>query len=47
MYSSSPQEAQAFERRAYSMYREVAVRDPDSTTNPIDEAVSLIYLGEK
>jgi eukaryotic-like serine/threonine-protein kinase len=40
-----PQEAQAFERRAHSMYREVAVRDPDSTTNPIDEAVSLIYLG--
>ena len=41
----SPQEAVAFERRAHSMYREVAVRDPDSTTNPIDDAVSLIYLG--
>jgi eukaryotic-like serine/threonine-protein kinase len=41
----SPHEAQAFERRAHSMYREVAARDPDSTANPIDEAVSLIYLG--
>ncbi|MGA8775997.1 MAG: serine/threonine-protein kinase [Terriglobales bacterium] len=41
----SPREAQAFERRAHSMYREVAARDPDSTINPIDEAVALIYLG--
>jgi eukaryotic-like serine/threonine-protein kinase len=41
----STQEALAFEWRAHSMYREVAVRDPDSTTNPIDDAVSLIYLG--
>jgi eukaryotic-like serine/threonine-protein kinase len=41
----SPQEALALERRAHSMYREVAARDPDSTTNPIDDAVSLIYLG--
>jgi len=41
----SPQEALAVEQRAHSLFREVALRDPDSTSNPIDDAVSLIYLG--
>ena len=41
----SPQEALAFERRADSMYRDVAVRDPDSLSNAVDHAVSLIYAG--
>ena len=41
----SPREALAFERRADSMYREVAVQDPDSQSNTIDHAVALIYMG--
>ena len=41
----SPRASMVFEQRAHSMFREVAVRDPDSTTNPLDHAVSLIYLG--
>src|ERR1039458_9819776 len=41
----SPQKALAFEQQAHSMFREVVSRDPDSISNAIDDAVSLIYLG--
>jgi tetratricopeptide (TPR) repeat protein len=40
-----PREALAFERRADSMYRDVAVRDPDSHANELDHAVALVYAG--
>ena len=40
-----PHEALVFERQADAMYREVAERDPDSQSNAIDHAVSLIYAG--
>jgi hypothetical protein len=40
-----PGEALAFERRADSMYRDAAVQDPDSLSNGVDHAVSLIYAG--
>jgi serine/threonine protein kinase len=38
-------EALSFERRADLMYRDVAVHDPDSLSNGVDHAVSLIYAG--
>ncbi len=41
----SPQEALSFLRRADSMYRDVARRDPDSQSNAVDHSVSLIYAG--
>lgn len=41
----SPREALAFERRADSMYRDVAAHDPDSLSNAVDHAVSLTYAG--
>lgn len=41
----SPREALAFERQADSMYRDVAVHDPDSESNGIDHAVALLYAG--
>ena len=41
----SPRKALAYERRADLMYRDVAVRDPDSESNGIDHAVALIYAG--
>jgi non-specific serine/threonine protein kinase/serine/threonine-protein kinase len=39
----SPRQALLFERRADSMYRDVAVQEPDSESNGVDHAVSLIY----
>lgn len=41
----SPREALVFERRADTMYREVAEHEPDSESNAIDHAVALIYAG--
>ena len=41
----SLREALSFERRADSMYRNLAVHDPDSQANGVDHAVSLIYAG--
>ncbi len=41
----SPKEALEFERRADSMYRDVAVHDPDSQANEVDHDESLIYAG--
>ena len=41
----SPQEALLFERRADSMYHDVAVHEPDSESNGVDHSVSLIYAG--
>jgi serine/threonine protein kinase/tetratricopeptide (TPR) repeat protein len=41
----SPREAISFLQRADTMYREVAVRDPDSQANAVDHATTLIYLG--
>jgi len=40
----SPREALVFEQRAASMYRSLAVRDPDPLSNAIDDAESHIYL---
>lgn len=40
-----PREALVFERRADSMYRDVALHDPDSQSNAVDHSVSLIYAG--
>ena len=41
----SPREAASFLQRADTMYRDVAVRDPDSQSNAVDHATTLIYLG--
>jgi non-specific serine/threonine protein kinase/serine/threonine-protein kinase len=41
----SPQQALRFERRADSMYGDVAVQEPDSESNGVDHSVSLIYAG--
>jgi non-specific serine/threonine protein kinase/serine/threonine-protein kinase len=41
----SPREALVFERQADTMYRDVAVHDPDSLSNGVDHAVSLMYAG--
>jgi serine/threonine protein kinase len=41
----SPRQALLFERRADSMYSDLAAHDPDSLASRIDHAESLIYAG--
>jgi non-specific serine/threonine protein kinase/serine/threonine-protein kinase len=41
----SPREALLFEKRADTMYRDVAAHEPDSESNGVDHSVSLIYAG--
>jgi serine/threonine protein kinase len=41
----SPRQALLFERRADSMYSDLAAHDPDSLASRIDHAESLIYVG--
>jgi hypothetical protein len=41
----SPREALVFVQRSDSMFRSVAVRDPDPLSNGIVHAVALLYLG--
>ena len=40
-----PQQALLFERRADTMYHDVAAHEPDSQANGVDHAESLIYAG--
>ena len=41
----SPQQSLIYEQRAASIYRDLAIHDPDSLSNAVDHSESLLYLG--
>lgn len=41
----SPQQALIYEQKAASIYQDLALHDPDSLSNALDQSESLLYLG--